>query len=115
MFAGLSSPWVLAPFLVLYAPSYGGAIPLRPSMLAEYVGRRSIGSIQGLFMGATSVGGIVGPTLAGWMYDVAGTYDLAFWILASLTALGVPTVLAMPVPPGLHHRQGAPARTDSPA
>ena len=102
VFASLSEPWHLIPFLALYAPSYGGAIPLRPSIQGEYFGRRAFGSIQGVMMGCTSVGGVLGPIFAGWVFDLVGSYRVAFLVLAAVVAAAVPAILALPPSPRTH-------------
>lgn len=104
--ASATEPWHLIPFLILYAPSYGGAIPLRPAVVGEYFGRKSFGAIQGLTMGCSSLGAMLGPIVAGAMYDLFGSYRLAFWILAVVAVSSAPAILALPRPPG-REDQGA--------
>ena len=113
-FALISETWHLVPFLLVFGLSYGGAIPLRPAIQGEYFGRTSFGSIQGLIAFATTAGGVIGPWLAGWIFDVQGSYRLA-WILFSVTTLaGVPAFLvarrpvksALPVQAPAEARQG---------
>ena len=53
-------------FLVFFAPGFGGLLVLRSSIIREYYGRRSFGKMIGILMGFASIGGIIGPTLAGW-------------------------------------------------
>jgi MFS family permease len=100
IFATVSEPWHLIPFLAIYAPCYGGTVPLRPAMQGEYFGRRSFGAIQGLVMGCTSLGGMIGPVFAGRMFDLFGSYRLAFFILTAVAACAVPAILFTPAPPG---------------
>ena len=40
-------------------------------------------------------GGIGGPILAGWMYDVTESYRLAFVVLSAGSFLAVPLVLSV--------------------
>ena len=96
--ATLSEAWQLIPFLALYGPAYGGAVPLRASVIGECFGRRCFGAIQGLQMGCTSFGAMLGPVFAGWVFDTTGAYSLAFWVLAGITILATPVILAMPGP-----------------
>jgi MFS transporter, OFA family, oxalate/formate antiporter len=96
VFANLTEMWQLGLFLLLYAPGYGGTVPLRPAMLMEYCGRRSFGSIYGLFTTCFLVGGLIGPVMAGWVFDVGGTYSPAFWILTVVSAASMLPILAMP-------------------
>ena len=70
-------------FLFIFPPSYGGATVLRGSILREYFGRSSFGKMLGIIMGSASIGGIVGPTLAGWVFDTVGTYFI-IWVFFSI-------------------------------
>ncbi len=105
-FTMISQPWHVIPFLILYAPAYGGAIPLRPATQGEYFGRRAFGAIQGLMMGCTSLAGMIGPIFAGWMFDVFGSYRLAFWVLTGVAACAIPAVLSLPRPRASAPREG---------
>jgi cyanate permease len=40
-----------------------------------------------------TVGGILGPAFAGWVFDVTGSYGIAWIVLAALTAVAGATVL----------------------
>jgi len=73
-------------FLILYPPSYGGATVLRGAIMREYFGRESFGKMMGILMGSSSVGGIIGPTLAGWVFDSFGAYQ-TLWILYALSTI----------------------------
>ncbi|MSQ32886.1 MAG: MFS transporter [Dehalococcoidia bacterium] len=85
--------WWLIPWLATYSIGYGGAIPLRPALQADFFGRRAFASIQGL-MGVSGVGlGVAAPVLAGWVHDVTGTYYLAFLGLAAATLAAIPIIL----------------------
>jgi MFS family permease len=98
LFAAVRVWWHLIPFLILYAPGYGGSIPVRPALQAEYFGRRALGSIMGLTFFITSLGTVLGPVFAGWMYDVMESYRLAFVITAFISLAAIPLVLSMPRP-----------------
>jgi MFS family permease len=81
--------WGLLLFLVLFPPSFGGMMVLRVSTLREYFGRDSIGKMLGIVMGSASVGGIIGPTLAGWVFDSVGSYFPVWAGLSILTAAAI--------------------------
>ena len=100
--AVVSSTWQVLPFLLLYAPGYGGAYPLRPAIQGEYFGRRSFGAIQGVLLGVNAFAAMLGPVFAGWMYDTTGSYRVAFGIMAALAACSVPLVLLMRRPGPVH-------------
>lgn len=92
-FCGVNWTWVLVPFLLFFPPSYGGMIVLRGATVRDYFGRESFGKMIGMVMGSSSVGSILGPTLAGWAFDTVGSY-LFIWIAFS-ASLGLCTFLVL--------------------
>ncbi|MBI4301098.1 MAG: MFS transporter [Chloroflexi bacterium] len=74
--------WQMIIFLIIYAPPYGGGVPLYPAMQGEYFGRKAFGAIRGASQLITMWGGIAGPFLAGYVFDVTQSYRLAFLIFA---------------------------------
>lgn len=91
--AYVQSVWHLIPFFMLFAPAYGGVIAVRPVVLAEYFGRRSIGMIQGVSMAMMTAGGVLTPILVGSLKDTTGGYQSAFFALALATLAGIPLLL----------------------
>jgi len=92
--------WRLVPFLVLFGIGYGGNNALRVSLAREYFGRTSFGTIFGLIMGVGALGSIIGPTVAGWVYDNWGSYQgiwLAFAGLAVVAVISVLTIRKKPL------------------
>ncbi|MBI4285173.1 MAG: MFS transporter [Chloroflexi bacterium] len=87
--------WVLYFFAVVFGFSYGSALALQPLVVAETFGLRAHGALYGLVDSGANVGGIVGPVLAGYIFDTTGDYRLAFIILGvgSLTGLILTVVL----------------------
>jgi MFS family permease len=83
---------LLVPFLILFGIGYGGGNSLRASLTREYFGRSSYGRILGLMMGVGAVGGIAGPTLAGWTYDKSGSYQVIWLVFACLAVVAVISV-----------------------
>ena len=57
------------------------------AIVAEIFEGRHYGSIFGTLMLAAIVGGAAGPWVTGALYDALGSYTLAFWIGAGLSAL----------------------------
>ncbi len=82
--------WILLfAFLLLFAPGQGGNVVLRGSIIREYFGRDAFGKIIGMVQGAGAIGGIIGPTLGGWTFDVMRSYDLIWFVLTGLSVLCV--------------------------
>jgi len=86
-FCYMRTIWIILLFLVIFPPGYGGSIVLRGAILREYVGRNSFGKILGVMYGSGAIGGIIGPTVAGWMFDTLGTYQIVWLALFGLNAL----------------------------
>jgi len=85
--------WVALLFLLLFSPGYGGGLVLRGAILREYFGRDSFGKIIGITIGSASVGGIIGPTVAGWVFDTLGNYHTVWLVLSGLSALTIWLIL----------------------
>ena len=81
--------WIACVFLFLFSPGYGGAMVLRGAMLREYFGRESFGRILGITMGSAAAGGIIGPTLAGWVFDTVGSYQPIWLIYCGLIGVTI--------------------------
>ena len=47
---------------------------IRGAILREYFGTHDLGKLLGIILGAAAIGGIVGPTMAGWVYDTVHSY-----------------------------------------
>ena len=95
---GLAYVW---PFLLIYGLGYGGAIPLTQALRADLFGRRAFATIGGVIMPATTVGAVLGPIFAGYMYDATDSYRIAFYTFVVLILLSGLTFLFVrsPKPP----------------
>ena len=74
----------------------GGLFTVVAPTVAEYFGTRAVGAIFGGIVFFGTVGGAIGPILAGRVFDDTGTYLAAFLTLASMAALGLLLVLSLP-------------------
>jgi MFS family permease len=99
VFAGIGAPWTLVPFILLYGPGYASQVPLWPAIRADYFGMKHYGAIGGLQSLASTICGISAPVLAGWVFDISGTYRLIWLAFAAATALAIPFAL-LARPPG---------------
>jgi MFS family permease len=66
------------PFVLLYSISYGGLIVVRATITGDYYGRMHYGKIFGTTQGFSTFGGIAGPIMAGLIYDINGSFKIAF-------------------------------------
>jgi MFS family permease len=96
LYATVYEGWQVLYVLPLFALGFGGSIPIRPAFQAEYFGLKAFGAIQGLAFTIGTLGGLIGPVFAGWMYDVTESYRLAFVALSVGSFIAVPLVLSIP-------------------
>jgi len=96
-FSHIQANWTIYLFLLLFSPGFGGGAVLRGAVLREYFGRDSFGKMIGILMGFASIGGIIGPTLAGWVFDTLGSYDFIWLVFAGCISLGI--ILALRIKP----------------
>jgi MFS family permease len=71
----LTSYYVVA---LLYGLGYGGLAPLTYTLAGSLFGEKSVGSLMGTVNTSFSAGLAVGPLLAGYLFDVTGSYSVAF-------------------------------------
>lgn len=98
VFAAIDSLWLLALSILLFSPGNGGQMPIRVALQREYYGRRAFGVTQGTMTLIAAVISAVGPTFAGWVFDVTGSYRPAFWIL-TLPYVAAFLLILIAVPP----------------
>jgi len=70
--------WVLCLFAVVYGFGHGGLWVLLSPVLAELFGIASHGTIFGLVYFVITIGGTIGPILAGYLFDITGSYQIVF-------------------------------------
>jgi len=58
-------------------------------MVAELFGTRSQGAIFGTVALSGTIGGAIGPLLAGWLFDINGSYQLAFLLCTALSIIAL--------------------------
>ncbi|MBI2288450.1 MAG: MFS transporter [Chloroflexi bacterium] len=92
-FINMDRAWLIIVFLLIFGPGYGAPIPLRPALQADYFGTRSFGTIMGLMSLISMTGGLASPVVAGWIFDVTGSYRLAWRIFALVTVPAIPLLL----------------------
>ncbi len=85
--------------ILFFGTGFGGIGPLMSLVILEAFGLKHYGTIQGaVTMVLATVPVLIGPILAGQIYDATGSYANSFWIAAFIFAAGgVLVVLAKPV------------------
>ena len=75
---------VLGIFAVLVGSFWGGSVALAPSVMADYFGTRAVSGIIGVLYAGVGFGALVGPIVAGLVFDLWQSYTVA--ILYSIIA-----------------------------
>jgi len=81
----MSSLGMFYVFSSLFGIAYGANLVMIPRLTAFIFGVKYIGSIYGSLSVADGIGFAIGPVLAGYLFDISGSYNDAFII----TAVGV--------------------------
>jgi len=115
MFSGLTAmmlwwsistaAWALMLFAALFGAFYGGFVALIPAMTADYFGVRHVSSIIGLLYTSVAFGTLFGPTVAGYAFDITGSYYFAILGAAAMMALAIVFMLLAPQPQKWRARQ----------
>ena len=93
--------WLVTLAVALQGVAWGARGPLTSALRADYFGPGSYGQIQGFSSLIVMMGMMLGPLIAGIIYDAQGTYAPAFLLLALTSALGSLCFLfaTRPMPP----------------
>ena len=93
VFCCVQQRWVIFFFLPLFSMGGWGSMILARTIQREYFGRESFGKILGMIMGFASIGGIIGPTLAGWVFDTLGSYQFIWLAFCGFSGLSILLIL----------------------
>ncbi len=81
--------WMFYLFAALYGFAHGGFFSLSSPLLARLFGTKSHGLLFGIVIFFSTIGGAVGPFMAGYIFDVSSSYKIVFLILAALCLLAL--------------------------
>jgi len=81
--------WMLYIFAVIFGIGYGGIVLLQTLISVELFGLGSLGMILATLMFCGTIGGALGAPLAGSIFDITGSYSLAFLICVIICALAI--------------------------
>ncbi len=89
-------PWAYT-YGLFYGISFGGSRVLGSLLFADYFGRAHMGAIRGFVRPFNTITMVIGPLLAGMVYDTRGSYLIAFVtfligyiVAAALILLAIP-------------------------
>jgi MFS transporter, OFA family, oxalate/formate antiporter len=96
--------WGMTAFALVYGVFYGGFVAVLPALVMDYFGGRNVGSIIGVLYTSIAAGTLIGPSAAGFAFDVSHSYTLP--ILAAVCGnliAAVIVVSAREAAPGAVH------------
>jgi MFS family permease len=81
--------WILFLIAIVFGIGYGGCIASESPLAASVFGLKSIGLIFGFLSSGYTVGAAVGPVLAGYIFDITVSYQVAFILTAFVGIAGL--------------------------
>jgi MFS family permease len=68
--------WSLAAFAFVFGVFYGGWVAVLPSVVMDYFGGRNVSGIIGVLYTSVAFGTLIGPSAAGFAFDLSHSYEL---------------------------------------
>jgi len=78
---------------LIFGLSQGGIVPSYALIVREYMPAREAGARVGFVLMATIMGMALGGWVSGWIYDVTGSYRMAFWNGVAWNGLNIAIML----------------------
>jgi MFS transporter, OFA family, oxalate/formate antiporter len=97
--------WSLAVFAFVYGVFYGGWVAVLPAVVMDYFGGRNVSGIIGVLYTSVAFGTLIGPSAAGFAFDLSHSYELpivasaATNVLAALIVALTPRAASLPARP----------------
>ena len=79
--------------LVVIYYCYGTLLSVFASTCADFYGTRNMGVNYGLLFSAWGVAGIIGPVIAGRVFDATQSYEIAFYVAAGLSVVALAALM----------------------
>ncbi len=102
MFAGMAAAlalwavsdrlWSLAVFAFVYGVFYGGWVAVLPSVVMDYFGGRNVSGIIGVLYTSVAFGTLIGPSAAGFAFDLSHSYELPIIVSAATNVIAAAIV-----------------------
>jgi len=87
--------WMLYVFAVVYGMTHGGFFTAISPIVAEFFGISAHGVLFGIVIFSGTIGGAIGPVVAGYVFDVTAGYSLAFWLSTLVSSLGLVLIVIL--------------------
>jgi MFS family permease len=91
VWAAATDFWTLAAFAFAYGVFYGGWVAMLPAVVMDYFGGRNVSGIIGILYTSVAFGTLIGPSAAGFAFDLRHSYTVPILIGAgaNLIAAGI--------------------------
>ena len=89
----------MALFSLWMGLSYGGIVSLMPAMCMDLFGARAVSAIIGTLYTGAAAGNLLGPWVAGAVFDAIGSYTPVIWGCLALSALATAAAWRLVGPP----------------
>ena len=87
VWAGAQDRWMFALFALWFGLSYGSIVSLLPAICMDLFGGRAVSAIIGTLYTGAALGNLLGPVLAGQVFDMTQSYSLVIWITLGISAM----------------------------
>jgi MFS family permease len=84
-----SNAWLLYLFAIVYGFAHGSLFTVVSPAIAELFGTHSHGLLFGFVLFSGTLGGSIGPLLAGFLFDQTGTYQVVLGVLVFMALCGL--------------------------
>jgi MFS family permease len=85
-------------FILFFGFGLAGLLPIRAPIIREYFGIANFGTIFGITFIFLTLGAVISPPIAGWIYDLRGVYDPYWLILSGVDLIAAVLMVTMPLP-----------------
>jgi len=87
VWAGAQEWWMFALFALWFGLSYGSIVSLLPAICMDLFGGRAVSAVIGTLYTGAALGNLLGPVLAGQVFDVTQSYALVIWITLGISTM----------------------------
>jgi MFS family permease len=87
--------WVLYLFVIAFGLAYGGGSASQSPLVATFFGLKSHGLIMGTVNNGCTIGTTIAPLATGYLFDLTGSYRVAFLVVAAIAVIGLALTIAL--------------------
>ena len=87
VWAGAQDQLMFALFALWFGLSYGSIVSLLPAICMDLFGGRAVSAIIGTLYTGAALGNLLGPVMAGQVFDMTQSYALVIWITLGISAM----------------------------